>query len=194
MCVVKLDGQYAFVRLQIDPVEIPGLLLRHADQYPGAGSLESTAAALVEADFAPSDSSQFVQQVCKWGGGHRLVGRVIQLNTPEQIAAALRAGNSYALGGEVAKGVDAISQLRFLGQSFASKQLRFLAPTKAVILDEVIRSALGYANNGAGYSAFLRDCKTLLGLATRDGIVHGNGKPLRIADVEAAVFAKIQKY
>jgi hypothetical protein len=61
-------------------------------------------------------------------------------------------------------------------------------PAAAVILDEVIRGALGYRESRDGYQEFLDDCQTSLALLAP---YHPQ---LRICDVEAAVFAKIQGY
>ena len=84
--------------------------------------------------------------------------------------------------------VTEVQQLNQLGQSFASKLVRFICPTQAVILDEVIRGALGYRENADGYAEFLSDCRTLLEGA------ESSCRDIRICDVEAAIFAKIQGY
>ena len=194
MPVASIGGVLAFVRLEIRPSEVPGLLRRHSDKYPGANELEVCGANLIRAEFPPGEAAAFVRKVCEWGRGHRLVGRVLRDNAGQRIGDVLREGYVHAQRGFVGDGVEAIRQLRYLGQSFASKQLRFLTPTHAVILDEVIRSALGYAETAVGYTEFLEDCQALLRLVRATNVEAELGMPLRIADIEAAVFAKIQGY
>ena len=92
------------------------------------------------------------------------------------------------MDGDAAAAVSSLQQLRYLGQSFASKVARFLSPNTAVILDEVIRGALGYRESQDGYLEFLDDCQTTLSL------LAPHHPQLRICDVEAAIFAKIQGY
>jgi hypothetical protein len=194
MPVLETNGVLRFVRLELVASEIPDLLRRHAKNYRGAQDLEALGANLVRADFPDHEVGLYVQAVCRWGRGHRLVNRVVQKNTGQQMASALRESLRLAQKGQVAEGVDVICQLRYLGQSFASKQLRFLAPTMAVILDDVIRTALGYSDTVEGYREFLADCRQILDNARVASIKTETGAPLRIADVEAAIFAKIQKY
>jgi hypothetical protein len=194
MPIMVIDEKLAFVRLEISLAEIPCLLVRHAERYPGSEKLEMRGFGLVAGDFEEEDAAAFVKQVCEWGGGDRFVGRVLEKNTKKQIADGLRDGFQQAQRGEVGAGVRRICQLKHLGQSFASKQLRFLAPTHAVILDEVIRSNLGYQETVPGYDEFLADCQAILKRAKTQGLLRPTTKPLRIADIEAAVFAKIQGF
>lgn len=193
MPIVSTNGELTFVRLSIAPTDIPDLLAAHAKEYPRADEIEAQGAALVHAGFPAANSTEFIQQVCEWGRGHRLVGRVLGENSAQQIADALRDGFEFAYQGHAGQGVERICKLRYLAQSFASKQLRFLAPTQAVILDDVIRSALGYADTVQGYDEFLADCQTILGHAQKAGIKY-LGQPLRIANIEAAVFAKLKGF
>ena len=188
MPIAVIDGHISFVRLKLSPGEIPELLRRHAENYPGAREYEQQGAALVEANFPIDDTMTFVGTIVRWGGGQRFIGRLFEKNRPECIALALREANALLLGGNTAAAVSRLQQLRYLGQSFASKVARFLSPDRAVILDEVIRGALGYRKNQEGYQEFLSDCQTTLGLLAE---YHPQ---LRICDVEAAIFAKIQGY
>jgi hypothetical protein len=97
--------------------------------------------------------------------------------------------------GDAPGAVARVQALNHLGQSFASKQIRFLAPNKAVILDKVIRTGLGYAETVDGYKAFLADCEEILRSARSDPRIGGaRGSLLRICDVEAALFSKLQNY
>ncbi|WP_370146036.1 8-oxoguanine DNA glycosylase OGG fold protein [Bradyrhizobium elkanii] len=195
MPIREVGGRICIVRLELHPDEIPDLLVRHADNYPGAHELESAGLALIETGFQPEASADFVQRVCRWGGGDRQMGRVRDNNSPDEVSLALSEGVALARGGEVAKGVDRIRRLRNLGQSFASKQIRFLEPTRAVILDSVIRSGLGYAETATGYAEFLSDCQMILISARGSGqLGKTQAAGLRVCDIEAAIFAKLQGY
>jgi len=185
----------SFVRLELTLGEVKGLLERHAKNYPGSAALEAAGRSLVKGNFDPQASAAFVRRVCEWGRGHRIIGRVLRDNSAGEISGALRCGHELALAGRIAEGVARISGLERLGQSFASKQLRFLAPHRAVILDAVIRSNLGYPETQDGYDEFLGDCQTLLVHAqATEALDVGYRESLRVCDIEAAVFAKIQGY
>lgn len=187
------DGQVCFVRLDLSLSEIPSLLDRHARYYPGAQGLEERGFKLVNSGFEPGASVEFALSVCKWGRGDRHMGRIRANNTAERIASALKEGCLLARSGSVAEGVERICDLRNLGQSFASKQLRFLEPSRAVILDSVIRTRLGYQETPAGYAEFLEDCRSILVLVQKSNQVE-RGARFRVCDIEAAVFAKLQGY
>ena len=97
----------------------------------------------------------------------------------------------------VAEGVEQIQCLKGLGQSFASKQLRFLVPKRAVILDDRIREKLGYEKTVCGYTEFLTDCHKLLKYAEKSQDLHAKlrrelGTDLYVCNIEAALYAKIQ--
>ncbi|MCK1658531.1 hypothetical protein [Bradyrhizobium sp. 151] len=195
MSIREFEGRICIVRLELHPDEIPDLLVRHANNYPGAQELESAGVALIDTGFEPEASADFVQRVCKWGGGDRQMGRIRDNNSPSEVSLALSEGIALARSGEVAQGVDRIRRLRNLGQSFASKQMRFLEPTRAVILDSVIRGSLGFAETAAGYAEFLRDCQTILtGLRRSSQLSETQAAGLRVCDIEAAIFAKLQGY
>jgi hypothetical protein len=188
MAIVFIDQKICFVRLELTPTEIPGLLQRHRENYPGAAPLEGIGNDLRAAGFEPAAAMEFVERVVRWGRGQRFVGRLLEQNTPAAIGSALRHANELLVNGRTAEAVVSLQQLRFLGQSFASKVARFLNPDEAVILDEVIRTALGYRENQEGYQEFLDDCRAMLNLLTSHDL------SLRVCDVEAAIFAKIQGY
>lgn len=188
MSVLKIEENICFVRFSISPNEIPGLLRRHAENYPGAAGLEGHAARLVSCGFQPSDVANYLDAVVRWGGGQRFVGRLLDQNNPTELSIAVREAYELTNEDRTAGAVSRLQQMRYLGQSFASKVVRFLAPTRAVILDEVIRSALGYRESQAGYEEFLEDCRSVLTILT------SHHSKLRICDVEAAIFAKIQGY
>jgi len=143
---------------------------------------------VIAAGYALENSMRFATGVILWGGGHRFSGRFQAKNAAEEVAAALEKSVDLTDQGHAGEAVEVVQQLEQLGQSFASKIVRFLRPEKAVILDSIIRNALGYAESTEGYEEFLADCRTI-----RDDAKDTN-PGLRVCDVEAAIFAKIQGY
>jgi hypothetical protein len=195
MSIRELDGGYAVVKIVLLPEEIPQLVALLDYDPPRVPLLEDMAAALIRDGFPGLQAQIFVRRVIEWGRGHRFVERTIVNNSPTQIATALSTGFDAAMAGDPAEGVERISELRHLGQSFASKQLRFLVPTKAVIFDSEIRERLGYSETRVGYSAFLEDCKTILHKTkTSDRLPTAVSDALRVCDIEAALYSKLQGY
>ena len=188
MSVIKHGPKLLFVRLEVEPQEIPDLLNAHSKKWEPPGRLEALAGDLCARDFPDAPSAEFAEEVVKWGRGQRFVGRFREKNTDQQIASALRRAGSLAQDDQITLAVSEVQQLKHLGQSFASKLVRFICPQRAVILDEVIRGALGYRDSPEGYGEFLSDCHIVLD-AARDFFPD-----LRICDVEAAIFAKLQGY
>ena len=177
--------------------KIPYLLGCHQKQYPGADEVEGLAEKLIVGGFKSKESKKFVEEVCDWAGktGNRVRGQVIPKNTPEQIAYALCEGYKSASKGCVAEGVGCISSLHGLGQSFASKMLRFIFPEGAVILDSIICKRCVYASNILGYKKFLKCCHNLLDQAKESQKLPADFKNnLRVCDIEAALFIYVQKY
>jgi hypothetical protein len=195
MAIREFQGRLYIVRLELSPAEIPDLLVRHAKNYPGAQALELAGMTLAEANFEPEASANFVQRVCKWGRGDRQMGRIRDNNSPNEVSLALSEGVTLARSGDVARSIDRVQRLRNLGQSYASKQMRFLEPTRAVILDSVIRNGLGYSETATGYAEFLSDCQTILTEVRRSGqLQETQAAGLRVCDIEAAIFARLQGY
>jgi hypothetical protein len=116
-------------------------------------------------------------------------------NSPTVVAAALSEAVGLAQRGDVSAGVECIRRLDHVGRSFASKQLRFLEPLRAVILDSVIRTGLGYPDKPKGYAEFLDDCQIMLAEVQQSGEIESSlAATLRVCDIEAAIFAKLQGY
>ena len=186
----------------LDPSEIPSfiekipyLLECHKKKYPGAGEVEELAEKLIVGGFKSKESKKFVEEVCDWAGktGNRVRGQVIK-NNSEQIAYALCEGYKSASKGCVAEGVGCISSLYGLGQSFASKMLRFIFPEGAIILDDIICRRCNYYPNILGYKDFLQCCHNLLDQAKESQKLSAGFKNnLRVCDIEAALFMYIQK-
>jgi hypothetical protein len=195
MPIIELQERLCFVRLDLDSSEIPELLRRHAANYSGVKLLEDQGRALVASGFEFRKSVAFVRDVCAWGRGHRHITKVFRDNSDEEIAAALREAYRLAMDGDAAAAVERVKELKNLGQSFASKQVRFLIPSNAVILDSVIRTGLGYAETVEGYREFLSDCRAVLAWAkASDKLDEKLRVQLRVCDIEAAIFAKLQGY
>ena len=175
--------------------KIPYLLECHQKEYPKTKKVEKLAKKLIGSDFEPTKSVEFVKKVCKWAGktGNRVRGQVIPNNTPEQIAYALCEGYTSASYGCVAEGVGCISSLHGLGQSYASKMLRFLLPDSAVILDKKIRDECDFSETVHGYKKFLEHCLYLRKQANDSQKFPNDLKNLRVCDIEAALFMYIQK-
>ena len=186
----------------LDPSEIPSfiekipcLLECHQRQYPGAKELERIAKKLINNKFQPTESVEFVKKVCKWSKGYGFVLQktIPDNNKPEEIASALC--EAYVIAQkDAARGVERIKKLQEVGQSFASKMLRFLLPDHAVILDRIIRDKCDYKETVHGYTKFLKFCQDLRKQARRSQKLPANLRGrLRICDIEAALFVYIQK-
>jgi hypothetical protein len=193
MTIRLVDGRLAIVRLELSPSEIPALLKRQAGLYPGAELREQLALKLIASDFDQELAYPFVKSVCEWGRGHRHLTRIRSGNTDAAIANALKSAFTLAEKGDISGGVERIRGIVQLGQSFASKQLRFLAPTRAVILDSVLREQIGYPETAVGYDRFLNDCDAILQFVrASEELSFETRHALRICDIEAALFASFQ--
>jgi hypothetical protein len=190
MPVVNIGGQLQFVRLSLEPGEILGLLEQHTQCYPGdeIPALEEQAVNLIGDDFPPDDSCAFAQAVIQWGRGHRNLARFLNNNNELDIANALENAHQCLTQQAPAAAIAQLVILHHLGQSFASKLLRFLSPTQAVILDSVIRTGLGYRDDADGYNAFLQDCQCVKALTVNIPELHH----LRLCDIEAAIYVKVR--
>lgn len=183
------DGDICrFVRLELTVQEIPGLLQAHRQVWGTPDELEALGSRLRKVNFPNEASVDFATSVIRWGRGQRFVDRFLNNNPAERTAAALRNAACWVDANQVSQAVAELQGLRYLGQSFASKLVRFMFPANAVILDDVIRSNLGYMDTREGYDVFLADCTEILQLARPQ---HAS---LRVCDIEAAIFAKLQGY
>jgi len=188
MPVIANESGLLIVRLAISGEEIPDLLERHRTKWAPPARLEAEGLFIREQQFPVSRCARFAEEVITWGRGHRFLGRFLEKNPEENIATAMSEASASVSDGDVPGAVSRMQDLRQLGQSFASKIVRFLHPDKAVILDDVIRRSLGYRADSNGYAEFLSDCETIL-RAVKPDYPH-----LRVSDVEAAIFSKIQGY
>jgi len=157
-------------------------------------NLEVEASELIRNDFPHSELAEFVRRVCQWGGYAGVAGRVLKHNSPDSLRDAFTLANAY-LAGTKPRITDALTSLRDLhglGLSFASKHLRFLCPEYCPVFDQVLRDALCYTYNSAGYTKFAIDCRVVadaLISASAPNPWLGRDCNWRAADVEAALFA-----
>lgn len=194
MPIREINGQLCFVRLELSLDEIPELLEWHTKKYPGVGNLEAAGSVLVASGFEVEVSKEFMRQVYAWGRGLRNLSRV-EKNPSDEIASALSESIDLARNGKIAEGVARLQQLTQIGQSFASKLMRFLEPSRAVILDSVIRNNIGYTKTNNGYVEFLNDCHIILNSIRQSGRFKNiSTEALRVCDIEAAIFAKLQGF
>ena len=187
----------------LDPSEIPSfiekipyLLECHQKEYQDTKVLEKKYGYKHKSPLKPEEAVEFVEKVCTWskGRGHYIKRNVVRNNDHKDIADALFKGYTKAKNGNVAEGVECISILHGLGQSYASKMLRFLLPDGAVILDSIIRTECGFSETVHGYKKFLKYCHDLLDQAKESQKLSAGFKNnLRVCDIEAALFIYVQK-
>jgi hypothetical protein len=192
-----IDQTTIWRNLIIDLKEFPELLKAFARANPATPVIEQMGARLAEQNFAPAKLKEFIQAVCRWGGYTGIGARIIQNNEEGELTS--RFGQAYKMvaDGGVVEALAILLQVNSLGISFASKHLKFLAPSDAVVLDSIIEEQLGYATNPAGYGAFLTDCRDILDACKEHEIPYPialtkwNAQEWRISDIEMAIFAKL---
>jgi ACT domain-containing protein len=81
------DGTALF-GLQVSLDQFPRLVELHLKNVANTRELEAEAESLIAGHFVDSNVSEFVKNVCKWGGGARVYGRVLRENSPEEISQA----------------------------------------------------------------------------------------------------------
>lgn len=100
--------------------------------------------------------TDFSRQVCEWGRGARVWGNLNRHYTPDALALELRQWFArVATARDAVMAIEGGIAIKGLGVSFASKHLRFLAPERYAVLDEVLSEGLGFALNPAGYALFM---------------------------------------
>ena len=200
MPISESNGAISFLRLTISPAEIPRILDKLDDLDKKrklrmiAADCEKLGIDLINSGFDADKSLIFVDTICRWGRGHRNLKRVKQ-NPKQDISTALKEGYDLVSSGKISEGVERVAKLNGLGLSFASKQLRFLSPSKVVILDSTIRASIGYSEKPRGYLEFLRDCQAVLTYAQKSPQLTPTYRAgLRVCDIEAAIFGKLKGY
>jgi hypothetical protein len=176
--------------------DFPALIQLHRKMYPGTEHLEEQGAQLIEIGFAADETRQFVRSVCSWGNYAGIADRVLNKNPMDAIRKAFQCAVQKCQDGKLCEALKEVNGLSQLGSpSFASKHLRFLWPTEAVIMDSFICTRLGYPSEVSGYQAFCADCRALAtALNSHDcrNPVHGSGC-WRPCDAESVLFAFIRR-
>lgn len=154
----------------------------------GTHEMEALGARLPD-ELTDAQAADFSKQVCLWGGGARVWGKLMAKNDENPgstLAAWLNAVKAGALDDEeaIAMGVD----ISGLGVSFASKHLRMLQPERFAVLDEVLCDGFGFALNKKGFGFFLRELRRLSGeLQVRFNYV------CNLATLEAGLFMLVRQ-
>ncbi len=194
MPVLDHEGNLYLFHLNLAPRAFPGLWQRHIRQYQGTLDLERLGADLGRQNFPAPLTECFIRRVCYWGNHSGIGGRVLRRNGVVEIRAAFRDALDLCGKNNVTGALSKIQSLQDLGLSFASKHLRFLCPQKAVILDSIISSRLGYPSDVGGYSAFVADCQQMAMILNRAEIRHETRPRARWwpCDVEMCPYAELR--
>lgn len=189
MPVIHCEERLLIVKFEFNPEEIDCCLAAHRNKWGHPIQIEKEGEKLLSKDFPDDESANFVLKVVDWGKGFYICNKFKTGNETRDIASKLRQASKLVNDcNQPEKAVSEVQQLNFLGQSFASKIVRFMHPEHAVILDSVIRDNLGYPQSEEGYNEFLDDCRTIL------DSVRGTHPNLRICDIESVIYAKLQGY
>jgi len=125
------------------------------------------------------------EAVCMWGGGGRVWGNLRRHYDRSELGSEL--SKWFLSAHKEEDPVRAIGpgiEIKGLGVSFASKHLRFLAPERFAVLDDVLHQGLGYALNAMGYKLFLRDL---------DRLSKAHDLAYCVADLEHAIFLMVRQ-
>lgn len=197
MAIETISGGFAIVQAVLYPAEVPSLLKSHAAEFSDtkldSRKIEAFAIEVVCSDFNGEGPKDLLLMVCKWGRGHRNLGRVEEFNDAENVARIMKASFCYAKAEDYATALKTMRQLKRIGRSFASKLLRFLLPEHAVIMDSVIRTRLGYPDSDSGYVEFRNECQMLLDRIREHHARKDESCTYRICDIEAALYTKIRE-
>ncbi len=166
---------------------------RHLMLDPTTPSIEQFGARLVADDFPLNRMEIFVRIVCKWGNDNRIAFRVLQQNSINEIRRTMKQAYSSLENNDPHTAIERIRELPGRGISFGSKHLKFLDPSRSVVLDSIIRSQLGYRDTANGYVAFLHDCLSIRDFLNSLGVAATERrKKWRVSDVEMAIFMKVR--
>ena len=203
MPMMLQGGTIKVVRLAIPLNEFPELLQQHHADYLKklkrlgklnltTDAVEALGSTFVQSDFPDSQVADFVTAVCGWGNYDGVRGKVLRRNTPAEISTAFRAAHSALLNGDPKTAAEKVTKVKGLAISFGSKHLKFLDPDRAVVLDSILSSRLGYVCDSVGYAEFVRDCAETRDILNAQGIIASpNRTAWRISDVEMAIFKKV---
>jgi hypothetical protein len=192
MPVILHCRRFHITRLSIDLSEFPDLLRGFFANNPQTQHIEELAAGLRRGGFDPIGSAAFLKNVGNWGGYSGIAGRVLKQNPLPQICSRLEAACGALDRGQIGTALQELVEVKGLGISFASKHLKFLAPEKAVVLDSIISTRLGFPMTIFGYEEFLQDCLSILTEVQATRIPYpGWGTQWRVSDIEMVFFTKL---
>lgn len=172
----------------------------HLYKVPGTKDIESLGKEAIRQNFAPLILEEFIKKICVWGGGKRILGKILSPDRDfsdirDQFCEANRL--LYSETYDVVGALNSINKITGLGQpSFASKMLRFMRPSICPILDSKV-NLLGYAGNVQGYKKYSLDCLAIASKLQEMGIAN----PMQRADnkwfasdVDMAIFAYLNNW
>lgn len=188
MSVLHCNGRASIVRLSFELDDLPSYLKMGLDADPATLDVECVGRRLIADQFSEELSADFVKAVCKWGNYPGIAGKIIKHNSLSKIAGALRSATKYTTNNDLKSAIESIIQLHGLAVSFGSKHLKFLDPTRHVVLDSIISERLGYLRTPEGYVEFATDCARIRDALHDASILREDNQPFRIADVEMAIF------
>lgn len=199
---MSLDGNAVRAGQNFIPIaEFPELLAVFVRCGPDTRPLEAEGLRLTAERFSDAEATRaFMRRVFRWGGrtGGRVRGNMEKhyQGSYSQICDHLREA-SVALSAthpNTQRAMMCVNRIKFLGSvSYASKHLRFMAPSACVTLDRLLAFQL---NCGPRVEAFVRlsaDCASIATEFSQSGLVpHPAGDRVwHAADVEAAIFTKL---
>jgi len=186
---------FEFVSLSIELEDFGSFLQLGLINDPETLAIEQCAQRLIQSDFNPQQTNEFICTVCGWGGYAGIAGRVIKNNDPLRIVSALRDAYAATQYGKIDVAMEHMLALKDLGVSFSSKHLKFLDPNRHVVLDSVISGRLGYPLTTDGYCRFVEVCQKILGHLSYRNIqtTSLNHQSWRLADVEMAIYQWLRK-
>lgn len=190
----------AMVRRQavIAYTEFPQHLQAHLARNTNTQAIEAKGAALrASAAIVWADLEVFINEVCEWGGYSGISGRVLKRNTHASIKSNVESVISKLRNPpDLVGALKAMTEIKELGVSFASKHLRFLCPEYCPVLDSILSDHLFYERSLEGYKAFATTCN-LMALELNDasiGCPFPGKTSWRPCDVEAALYAWVMEW
>ena len=196
--MLHITDQTIFInKIPVQPGTFTGLVNRHP-QKENTLMLEVKARQLLTSDFSRQQLSDFIRNVCAWGGYPGTAARVLAQNTwpdiQRQFGSAIAALSLDPPN--MISALRAVQRVRGLGLSFASKHLRLLRPDACPVLDSTLSEKLGYPLDSRGYQRFSDDCQKVAALLQRLGVRNPLGRDggrWYPADVEMALFVYVKE-
>ncbi len=198
MTIEQKKGKFTLIGVQARRVSIwvsdfPELLARHCLEDPTTHCIERFGKQYIADEYPLRQTEYFVRAVCKWDNDNRIGFKVLRDNDLGSIRNHFRNAQWAMLERKPLGAIKEITKIKGLGISFGSKHLKFLNPSRAVVLDSIIRDKIGYSNTSKGFCSFLNDCFVI-----RDHLnfyriaASATRKRWRVSDVEMAIFISVR--